>query len=54
MPPISDHTHPGTDAGYVAPQLTILGSVEALTLGGEGCDPEPSPFPGMFGESSPC
>jgi hypothetical protein len=50
MPPQSDRT---TDA-YVAPKLTILGSVEALTLGGEGCDPEPSPFPGTFGDSSPC
>jgi hypothetical protein len=38
---------------YAAPQLTILGSVQELTLGGEGCTEEPV-IGGFFGDASPC
>ena len=38
---------------YAAPQLTVLGSVQELTLGGEGCTEEPV-VGGFFGDQSPC
>lgn len=53
----SDQSPAGTDVAarmpYAAPQLTILGSVQELTLGGEGCTEEPV-IGGFFGDASPC
>lgn len=53
----ASRTPDGTDVAertaYAAPHLTILGSVEKLTLGGEGCDVEPV-VGGFFGDASPC
>ncbi|HEX8208108.1 MAG TPA: lasso RiPP family leader peptide-containing protein [Solirubrobacteraceae bacterium] len=50
-------TFAGTEAAgrmpYAAPRLTVLGSVNELTLGGEGCTEEPV-IGGFFGEASPC
>jgi hypothetical protein len=51
--PQHDTRHDAERMTYAAPQLTILGSVQELTLGGEGCEEEPV-IGGFFGDASPC